>query len=54
MYKFTNKYIIIYSIIMVAIVAVLLTLGATALKPLQDKNKKKKNRIYSQGFETRV
>ena len=40
MYKFTNKYIIIYSIIMVAIVAVLLTLGATALKPLQDKNKK--------------
>lgn len=40
MAKFTNRYIIIYSIIMVAIVAILLTLGATALKPFQDKNKK--------------
>jgi Na+-transporting NADH:ubiquinone oxidoreductase subunit C len=40
MAKFTNRYIIIYSIIMIAVVAILLTLGATALKPFQDKNKK--------------
>jgi len=35
---FSNRYIFIYSIIMVVVVAVLLALAATLLKPFQDKN----------------
>ena len=52
MKDFSNKYIFVFSIIMVAIVATVLSLVATLLKPAQDKNyelEKKKSILESMG-----
>lgn len=55
MKDFSNKYIFIFSIVMVAIVALVLSLAATLLKPRQDKNyeiEKKKSMLESIGIFT--
>lgn len=52
MKDFSNKYIFVFSIVMVAIVATVLSLVATLLKPAQDKNyelEKKKSILESMG-----
>lgn len=52
MKQFTNRYIIIFSTIMVVAVAVLLSLAATLLQPMQEKNleiEKKKSMLESIG-----
>lgn len=52
MKDFSNKYILVFSVIMVVVVAVLLSLVATLLKPAQDKNyeiEKKRSMLESIG-----
>ena len=57
MKNFSNTYIFIFSIIMVVIVAVLLSMAAIELKPFQDKNievEKKQNILASIGIKSTV
>jgi Na+-transporting NADH:ubiquinone oxidoreductase subunit C len=54
MKQFTNRYIFIFSIVMVVAVAALLSLAATLLQPAQEKNleiEKKKNMLESIGVQ---
>ena len=41
MRQFSNRYMIIYSAVLVAVVAVVLSITAVALKPLQERNKER-------------
>ena len=57
MKNFSNTYIFIFSIVMVVIVALLLSLAAMQLKPYQDKNievEKKQNILASIGIKSTV
>jgi Na+-transporting NADH:ubiquinone oxidoreductase subunit C len=57
MKNFSNTYIFIFSIVMVVIVAVLLSMAAIELKPFQDKNievEKKQNILASIGIKATV
>lgn len=57
MKNFSNTYIFIFSIVMVVIVALLLSLAAMQLKPYQDKNievEKKQNILSSIGIKSTV
>ncbi len=52
MKQFTNRYIFIFSTVMVVVVAALLSLAATLLQPAQERNleiEKKKNMLESIG-----
>lgn len=57
MKKFTNRYIFIYATVLVAVAAVVLTVVAVSLKPLQDRNREieqKQMLLRSIGIESTV